>query len=105
MWVPIPQWPVDHGCALARNCRLAMPSPRSAIRSTFTIVPSSARLDTMNSLPEVIECVECGGRCVLVTQFEDGYEPEPDEWVVYRCSVCLHRFDVVVGEVDDGDGA
>lgn len=58
----------------------------------------------MNTLPTIIECVECGGRCVLVTQFEDGYAPEPDEWAVYRCSVCLHRFDVVVGEVADVDG-
>jgi rubredoxin len=49
-------------------------------------------------LPEEFECVECGGRCVLVTRFEEGWGPEPGDIVVYRCTVCLHRFDVEVGE-------
>jgi hypothetical protein len=55
----------------------------------------------MDLLPE-FECVECGGRCVLVTRFEPGWAAEPGDLVVYRCTVCLHRFDVEVGE-DEGE--
>lgn len=45
-------------------------------------------------------CIDCGGRCVLVTHFEDGYGPEVGDIVTYRCLDCWERFDVEVAEDD-----
>jgi hypothetical protein len=50
--------------------------------------------------PDTITCVECGGRCVLMTHFEAGWGPEPGDIVVYRCVVCFHRFDIELGDDD-----
>ena len=50
-------------------------------------------------IPAEIVCVDCGGRCHLLT-------PPPDEGflagdvVAYRCSDCLDRWDVVLAEED-----
>ena len=59
----------------------------------------------MDAWPDEITCVECGGRCVLVTRYEPGWDPEPGDILVYRCTACLHRFDVEVGEGEDGGDA
>ena len=51
----------------------------------------------------VIDCIDCGGRCHLLS-----YPPEDGVWspgdrLVYRCEDCLDRWDLLVpgGEDDD----
>ncbi len=48
-------------------------------------------------------CIDCGGRCMLVTRFEDGSGPELGDIVTYRCLDCWERFDVEVA-ADDVEG-
>ncbi|MEM8619998.1 MAG: hypothetical protein AAGF73_09770 [Actinomycetota bacterium] len=48
-----------------------------------------------------IVCIDCGGRCFLLTQpTEDGIW-EPGDVVAYRCEDCLDRWDLVLEEDDD----
>lgn len=51
--------------------------------------------------PEEIICVDCGGRCHLLThmQTDEHGQPipfEPGDIVAYRCSDCLDRWDIVL---------
>ena len=53
-------------------------------------------------LPQIV-CVDCGGRCFLLTPpSEDGIW-EVDDIVAYRCVDCLDRWDLVLTEEDDID--
>jgi hypothetical protein len=48
-----------------------------------------------------IVCVDCGGRCHLLTPArEDGFW-EPGDIVAYRCADCLDRWDLVLPD-DEG---
>jgi len=52
--------------------------------------------------PQIV-CVDCGGRCFLLTaEPEDGLW-EDGEIVAYRCEDCLDRWDIVLG--DEGEGS
>ena len=53
---------------------------------------------------EVITCIDCGGRAHLLTSWPDDDPPIVGDVVSYRCSDCLDRWDLVVGDVEDGDG-
>lgn len=47
-----------------------------------------------------IECVDCGGRCFLLSYApEDGFEP--GDVVAYRCSDCLDRWDLVLPDSEE----
>lgn len=42
-----------------------------------------------------IVCVDCGGRCHLLSHLpEEGFQP--GDIVAYRCEDCLDRWDLVV---------
>jgi len=51
-------------------------------------------------VPEHIVCVDCGGRCHLLS-----YPPDegfvPGDVVAYRCEDCLDRWDLVMDDTDD----
>lgn len=51
-------------------------------------------------VPESIVCVDCGGTCHLLTtppEDRDGHPGfRPGDFVAYRCSDCLDRWDLVV---------
>ena len=57
--------------------------------------------------PEVITCIDCGGRAHLLTT--PDLDPEdagavrwrPGDIVTYRCADCLDRWDLVL-DADDG---
>jgi hypothetical protein len=49
---------------------------------------------------ETITCVDCGGRCHLLTTWPPDDPPRPGDVLVYRCQDCLDRWDVVI----PGDG-
>lgn len=57
-----------------------------------------------HDLPDTIVCVDCGGVCHRLTPpFIDG--GEVGDLVSYRCSDCLDRWDLIVGDpadLDDG---
>ena len=55
--------------------------------------------------PNPITCIDCGGRCFLLTQpAEDGIWESGDS-VAYRCEDCLDRWDLVLEDDDvDTDG-
>lgn len=60
----------------------------------------------MHGPPELITCIDCGGRCHLL-----GEPPElgwaEGDLAVYRCEDCRDRWDLVVTAEDlddDGDG-
>ncbi|MCB0997062.1 MAG: hypothetical protein KDB21_18335 [Acidimicrobiales bacterium] len=51
-------------------------------------------------VPELITCVDCGGRCHLLSYPpEDGFSA--GDVVVYRCEDCADRWDVVVPDDED----
>jgi len=53
---------------------------------------------------EQIVCIDCGGRCFLLTPpAEDGLW-ESGDIVAYRCEDCLDRWDLVLSD-DDEDAA
>lgn len=54
-------------------------------------------------VPRAIVCVDCGGRCHLLShEPPEGWEP--GDVVAYRCEDCLDRWDLVLPTDDDPDG-
>jgi hypothetical protein len=52
---------------------------------------------------EQIVCIDCGGRCFLLTQPAEDGTWESGDVVAYRCEDCLDRWDLVLSD-DDEDG-
>jgi hypothetical protein len=50
--------------------------------------------------PDVIVCVDCGGRAHLVQQADPEAPYEEGDVATYRCEDCLDRWDIVVPEED-----
>jgi DNA-directed RNA polymerase subunit RPC12/RpoP len=48
-----------------------------------------------------ITCIDCGGRCRLITPPPEDGLWEPGEIVAYRCVDCLDRWDLVLPDEDD----
>jgi hypothetical protein len=49
---------------------------------------------------EIIDCIDCGGRCHLLTKPDDlGWQP--GDLVVYRCEDCNDRWDLVLPDQED----
>ncbi|HEU5151288.1 MAG TPA: hypothetical protein VFU19_12370 [Iamia sp.] len=61
--------------------------------------------DDVPPVPEVIDCIDCGGRAHRITHPPEEGDWEPGEVVAYRCEDCLDRWDLVVpgGEDEDAD--
>ena len=51
-------------------------------------------------ISEQIDCMECGGRAHLVQPLDPEVPVEPGDVMVYVCSDCAQRWDVVVDEED-----
>ncbi|MFM8382264.1 MAG: hypothetical protein ACKOA6_09775 [Actinomycetota bacterium] len=49
-----------------------------------------------------IVCVDCGGRCFLITPAREDGRWYPGDIVAYRCQDCRDRWDLVLPEIDDG---
>ena len=52
----------------------------------------------------LITCIDCGGRCHLLSTWPDDDPPQPGDVMVYRCEDCLDRWDLVLPELDDESG-
>ena len=48
-----------------------------------------------------IVCVDCGGRCHLLTSWPSDDPPIPGDVVAYRCEDCNDRWDVVVADPEE----
>ncbi len=48
-----------------------------------------------------IVCVDCGGRCFLLTHAREDGVWLPGDIVTYRCQDCRDRWDLVLPDVDD----
>ncbi len=58
-----------------------------------------------DTLPAVITCIDCGGRCHLLTTVTFDQPLYPGDVATYRCEDCRDRWDLVVpGEDGHGDG-
>ena len=52
--------------------------------------------------PDVeITCIDCGGRCHLLTAPREDGGWEPGDIVAYRCVDCLDRWDLVLPDTDE----
>jgi len=45
--------------------------------------------------PQIV-CVDCGGRCFLLTHAREDGVWLPGDFVAYRCEDCLDRWDLVL---------
>jgi DNA-directed RNA polymerase subunit RPC12/RpoP len=52
-------------------------------------------------VPTEIVCVDCGGRCFLLSHVPPDEGFRPGDWVAYRCGDCMDRWDL---QVPDDDG-
>ncbi len=53
----------------------------------------------------MIMCVDCGGRCHLLTQPREDGVWLPGDYVAYRCEDCLDRWDLVLPDDPEGGDA
>ena len=51
--------------------------------------------------PPQITCIDCGGRCFLLTQPREDGTWEVGDAVAYRCEDCLDRWDLVLPGEDE----
>lgn len=51
-------------------------------------------------VPEIITCVDCGGRAHLTTHW-DEQPPVAGDLATYRCEDCRDRWDLVIPDPDD----
>lgn len=52
-------------------------------------------------VPEIIVCVDCGGRAHLLTKVSDEQPLYPGDIATYRCEDCRDRWDLVVPGGED----
>ena len=56
-------------------------------------------------VPEIITCIDCGGRCHLITIVSEEQPLHPGDIMTYRCEDCRDRWDLVLPDEDGtGDG-
>jgi hypothetical protein len=54
---------------------------------------------------QTIDCVDCGGRCHLLTHTPEDGAWEVGDIVAYRCEDCLDRWDLELTDDDVGEPA
>ena len=52
---------------------------------------------------QIIDCIDCGGRCHLTTTWEHGERPYPGDVLTYRCEDCNDMWYLVVPEDAEDD--
>jgi hypothetical protein len=55
-------------------------------------------------VPDVITCVDCGGRAHLLTTWDPDEPPMAGDLATYRCSDCLDRWDTILPDESDERG-
>jgi hypothetical protein len=54
-------------------------------------------------VPQIITCIDCGGRAHLVTIVTEEQPLLPGDVATYRCEDCRDRWDLVVPGGDDDE--
>ena len=54
--------------------------------------------------PQIV-CIDCGGRCFLLTHPREDGIWESGDVIAYRCEDCLDRWDIVMSDEDDAEMA
>ena len=54
------------------------------------------------AVPAEIVCVDCGGRCGLLSVPEPDWGFQPGDVVAYRCADCGDRWDLIVPDTELG---
>jgi hypothetical protein len=57
-----------------------------------------------SDVPPTITCIDCGGRCHLLTIVTDEQPLLPGDVATYRCEDCRDRWDLIVPGGEDEDG-
>jgi hypothetical protein len=57
-----------------------------------------------SDVPPTITCIDCGGRCHLLTIVTEEQPLLPGDVATYRCEDCRDRWDLVVPGSEDEDG-
>ena len=57
-----------------------------------------------SDVPPTITCIDCGGRCHLLTIVNDEQPLLPGDIATYRCEDCRDRWDIIVPGGEDEDG-
>ncbi len=52
--------------------------------------------------PPLIVCIDCGGRCHLLSRFDAESPPGPGDLLTYRCEDCADRWDLLIPDDDAG---
>jgi hypothetical protein len=52
---------------------------------------------------ETITCIDCGGRCHLLTTWPDDDPPQPGDVMTYRCEDCNDRWDLLLPGAEEPD--
>ena len=65
-------------------------------RDTAEVADSSGGVE----VPAEIICVDCGGRCGLLSFPEPDWGFQPGDVVAYRCADCGDRWDLVVEDAE-----
>lgn len=65
------------------------------------LAPHARQTGTMLVPDALITCIDCGGRCHLLTMPREDGNWEPGDWVAYRCEDCLDRWDLQLPEADE----
>lgn len=55
----------------------------------------------MNTPPDVITCVECGGNANLTSFLPEDEPVEPGTPLAYACADCFERLDIIWEEIDE----
>jgi hypothetical protein len=57
-----------------------------------------------SDVPPTITCIDCGGRCHLLTIVTEEQPLLPGDVATYRCEDCRDRWDLIVPGGEDEDG-
>lgn len=63
-------------------------------------MPDSPMSHDLSPEAEIV-CVDCGGRCFLLTQPPEDDVWYPGDFVSYRCQDCCDRWDLVLPDAPD----
>jgi hypothetical protein len=84
------------------------PSPRTQVIRSPRFIPGGptrpgGSVAIMRPDP-TIDCIDCGGRCHLVTHPPEDGRWYPGDLVTYRCEDCNDRWDLLLPDEEEARG-
>ena len=50
-----------------------------------------------------IDCIDCGGRCFLISYAPEDGRWHPGDLITYRCEDCMDRWDLLIPDAAEDD--